>query len=253
MIQDIKNVEFTLDDRVVISKNNIDGDVLDWKTDNGSFQVILVNPNFKYGLKIPNRNHGDSFKLMRCSGVSTWGRPKDEARPIKKYTSHQFKALYSLLQFHYENGFGPELGRIIDININGETYFAFEQERLEVSDTYCAHLQQLHETPDGDEDALNTVIYNDLTKPNGFLEMYEPHNALKDNRHNHVIAPKMEGQTYTIGYKADCSIFFMKDGHPKCFDVDYNTIQCYFNETFINGLVEKYSDLIEERNFSDYL
>jgi len=193
MIQDIKNVEFTIDDRVVISKNNI------------------------------------------------------------KYTSHQFKALYSLLQFHYENGFGPELGRIIDININGETYFAFEQERLEVSDTYCAHLQQLHETPDGDEDALNTVIYNDLTKPNGFLEMYEPHNALKDNRHNHVIAPKMEGQKYTIGYKADCSIFFMKDGHPKCFDVDYNTIQSYFNETFINGLIEKYSDLIQERNFSDYL
>lgn len=254
MIQDIYNVRFTIEDKVVIGTENIDGNLADWKTDNGSFQVALINKKLKNIVKIPNINHGDSFKLMRCSGISSWGRPEEEKKPIRKYTSSEFKSVYALLQFHYENGFGPKMGRIFDVNINGETYFAFEQEKLPQS-TYHRYLVEKHNLDNSDVDAINTIVYNDHMKDGGFIDMYRKHDALTDNHQNHVVALKTHNQTYSVGYKADSSIFYMKDGDdkPKCFDVDYNTISAYFKEEFIEDLIEKYSDLIDERNFSNYL
>jgi len=252
MIQDISNAGFTIENRIVTGIQNIEGNPSDWRTDNGSFQVILLNENFEYGIKIPNRNHGDSFKLMTCEGVSTWGRPAAQAAPIRKYTPYEFKATYALLEFHYEHGFGPKMGRIFDININGDTYFAFEQENLK-QDSWCRYLSDREGIEPNDEIALNTIIYNEHMKPGGFIEMYRNEDALHDYHGNHVIAKKTDYQNYDIDYKADCSIFWVKDGLPKCFDIDYNGITAYFKKPFIDKIIERYSGVMQERNFSDYL
>ena len=218
MISDIKNVGFTFNDRVLMSKTNVDGKLSEWKSWNGSFQVALINDNYDYLIKIPNINHGDSSKLLDCSGVATWGRPAEEAAPINKYTSYQIKATYALLQFHYENGFGPKMGRIFDVTVNGETYFAFEQEALP-QNPYYRYLASKHNVDDMDENAINTLTYNEHIKEGGFIDVYKQHNALVNYNNNHVLAPAHADQDYTIGYKADASIFFMKDGDdkPKCF------------------------------------
>lgn len=252
MILDINNISVEMDDRIVTNVTNLAGTPQDWKLKNGSFQVVIINEDWDTLIKIPNISHGDSFKLMKCSGVVDWGRPDDIARPITKYTPYQLKATYSLLQFHYENGFGPKVGRIFDININNETYFAFEQERLpEVS--YFSFLRRKYNIPGNDINAVNTVTYNEYMDDDGIISLYKKHDALIKYDDNHIIAHKRDDQRYDIGYKADCSIFFMKDGKPKCFDIDYNGINAYFNPKFIDNLIEKYSKIIEEQNFSDYL
>jgi hypothetical protein len=252
MILDINNISVEIEDRVVTKVTNLSGTPQDWILKSGSFQVVMINMDYDTIIKIPNISHGDSFKLMKCSGVATWGRPDDITRPITKYTPYQLKATYSLLQFHYENGFGPKVGRIFDININNETYFAFEQERLpEVS--YFSFLRKKYNIPHNDTNAVNTVTYNEYMADDGIISLYKKHDALIKYDDNHIIAHKTDDQRYDIGYKADCSIFFMKDGKPKCFDIDYNGINAYFNPKFIDSLIEKYSKIIEEQNFSDYL
>jgi|GEM_PF-4245571 len=252
MINDIKNVSISVQDRIITNLTNINGNLSDWYHNNGSYQVAFMNNTMESIIKIPNRNHGDSAKLLNCSGVDTWGRPSDQARPIKKYTPSQFKSLYALLQFHYDKGFGPKMGRIFDLVINGESYLAFEQERLSGL-PYVNYIAKENNLDVYDYPKVNTAIYNEMMKPNGFIEMYRPYNALKNEHNNHVISTKSDDRITEIDYKGDCSIFFMAGDKPLCFDVDYNTIEAYFNKPFIEQITEDYSDLIQERNFSDYL
>ena len=252
MILDINNINVEIEDKVVTKVTNLSGTPNDWKLQNGSFQVAMINRDYDTIIKIPNIGHGDSFKLMKCSGVSDWGRPDDEARPITKYTPYQLKATYSVLQFHYENGIGPKVGRIFDININNETYFAFEQERLPEY-PYKSFLLKKYKLDFDDEDGINTATYNEYMSDGGIISLYKKHDALLQYDNNHIIAPQHGNQSYTVKHKADCSIFFVKDGQPKCFDIDYNGITGYFNPTFIDNLIEKYSKTIKEQNFSDYL
>ncbi len=252
MITDIKNVSISIQDRVITNLTNIEGNLSDWYHNNGSYQVAFMNNNFESIIKIPNRNHGDSAKLLDCSGVDTWGRPDDQARPINKYKPNEIKSLYALLQFHYDKGFGPKMGRIFDITINGETYIAFEQERLS-GIPYVNHIAKENNLEVTDYAKINTAIYNEMMKPNGFIEMYRPYDALKNEHNNHVISTKSDSRIIDIDYKGDCSIFFMDGDNTLCFDVDYNTIRAYFNTPFIDKITQEYSDLIDERNFSDYL
>lgn len=251
MITNLQDIQINVDHYKVTSLKNIEGNVSDWYTRNGSFQAIFLNDSYEYGIKIPNFNHGDSAKLLGCHDINTWGRPEEEARPISKYSIDDIVRLYSLLQFHYDNGFGPKMGRIVDIEVNGSTYIGFEQERL-VEYPFPAYLRELYDIEYRDEDTLNTIMYNEILKPDMIMDVYKQNNALKSLTNNHIISKNHESQNYSVGYKADLSIFFCKNDTPVCFDVDHNTIAAYFEAEFIDKIVEKYTPLISSRNYSKH-
>lgn len=249
---DIKNVSVTIEDRVITSMSGLPGNVSDWYTRSGSFQVVLLNNNYDTCIKIPNVNHFDSFRLMVAD--RKYNEPNGKYLPIKKYTAEEMRRLYSLLMFQFENGIGNEVGRLFDITINGDTYFAFEVERLPER----AWHQEVCETHNiSDEDEINTWFYNELRKPGGIIELYRSNNALRNYDSNHILAlkhPDSGGKQYTVGAKSDVSIFFVDDnGIPKMFDIDINTINAYFQDDFMNKIVKEYSSVIDERNYSDYL
>lgn len=250
---DIKNVSVTIEDRVITSISGLPGDMSDWYTRNGSFQVVLLNDNYDTCIKIPNVHHFDSYRMMKANRV--YPTPNGQHDPIRKYTSTEMRKLYSLLMFHSENGIGNEVGRLFDININDDIYFAFEVERLNDYNTWTGRVKQ--DTNITDPDELNTWFYNELNKPDGLIELYKSRNALTTPDNNFLMAlghPDGNGNQYTVGTKADVSIFFTDaDGNPKIFDVDINTINGYFEPKFIEEIVEEYASVIEERNYSDYL
>ena len=64
MISDIHNVSVSIEDKQLIKKVNLEGNLEDYRVLNGAFQVVLYNENYENVIKIPNLNHSDSFRLM---------------------------------------------------------------------------------------------------------------------------------------------------------------------------------------------
>lgn len=250
MISDIHNVSVSIEDKQLIKKVNLEGNLEDYKVLNGAFQVVLYNENYENVIKIPNLNHSDSFRLMRDSRMNDW--PEDRLIPPTKYNDSQMIELYSLLTFHNENGFGPKVGRVFNIEVNGDTFLAFEMERCIHQEWFQFWLRREGRTgTPQDMDDLNTWTYNELNKPNGYIDMYRAENALKDNDENHVIHKKPI-DSFSIGYKADCSIFLPdEDGDmTRCYDIDWNTIKAYFNRDFIDSIVPRYSSILDSNDFT---
>jgi len=250
---DLSNVSFTIQNGVVIGISGIPSSPTDWQVHRGSYQVALVNYNLDMCIKIPNYNNGDSIKLIYPNNLPStrWRNSGDENLPIVKYTSSQIKKLYALLLFHYENGIGPNVGRIFDVDINGDTYFAFEVQRLEQKEWWV----YIRETMGLDDNAINTWVYDYFNKPGGIVELYKSYDALNNYENCHIIRKdEHDTKRFSIDYKAEHSIFFVDNNmNPLCYDVDIHDISNYFKHTFIDNIVKKYSGIIEERNFSDYL
>jgi hypothetical protein len=247
MIDIEAGVEIVFDNKKIVSAKNLEGDLKDWSTSCGSWQVFMSNPNYKFGIKTSMTGHCDSYRLQRCEGMATW-EPERRHLDLKKVDLAETYKTWSLFQFMYEGGFGPQPGRIFRAKYNNnenEILWTFE---IEVLNWIPWHewVTQRPELIEADPDDVNEWVFNHHLAEGGFVKYFVDADALLDPLHNFVIAPDAFTRN---GYKAETSIFTSKDGIPQCFDIDSRTVNAYFKPEWIEATLAKYKPLYESLTY----
>lgn len=245
MIDIEAGVEIVFDNKKIISKKNLDGNLEDWTSDCGSWQVFMSNPNYKFGIKTSMFGHCDSYRLQRCEGIPTW-EPERQHLNIDPTSLEDVYKTWSMFKFMHDGGFGPEPGRIFRAKYNNnpdEILWTFEIERLE----WVPWHDWVRSRPglDGtDADAVNEWVFDHHLAEGGFVKYFLDAGALKDDgTQNFVIAKEPRERN---GYKAEMSIFTSApDGTPQCFDIDSRTVDAYLKPEWVEAKLEEYRPLYE--------
>lgn len=244
MINIEAGVEIVFDNKTIISMKNVEGNLEDWTTSCGSWQVFMSNPNYKFALKTSMFGHCDSYRLQRCEGIPTWEESRQHLN-IQPASLQDVYKTWSLFKFMHEGGFGPEPGRIFQVKYNNnpdEILWTFEIERL----TWVPWHDWVRSRPEVDEtdaDVVNEWVYNHHLGEGGFVKYFVDDDALLDPVKNFVIAPDEQEK---IGYKAEMSIFTAaEDGTPQCFDIDSRTVDAYFKKEWVERKLQEYKPLYE--------
>jgi|DEB0MinimDraft_6_1074348.scaffolds.fasta_scaffold59013_3 hypothetical protein len=235
MITDPKNISIKIQNRKIVEINGLSGTTQDWYVENGAYQVALVNKDWDYIIKIPNRGYFDAYRLIRDN--NGFGELNFED-PITKYSLDDIKKIYALFSFHYENNIGPSVGRIFEIKVNDEPYFGFEMERLPQIPWYMDIVNKTG-IEASDVDSINNFASKSMNEPGGILYIYRIHHVLTDHNYSHFMVWD-EAENLTLPYKVETSIFYGDgNGNPLMYDVDINDIERHYNTAFIEDQIKQ--------------
>lgn len=235
MITDPKNISITIQNRDIVGINGLSGTTQDWYVENGAYQVALMNKDWDYVIKIPNRGYFDAYRLIQDNNGFEELNYED---PITKYSLDDIKKIHALFSFHHENNIGPYVGRIFEIKVNDEPYFGFEMERLTQIPWDVDIVNKTGIEP-SDVDSINNFASKSINEPDGILYIYRTHNVLTNHNYNPFMMWD-EADNLTLPYKVETSIFYGDgNGNPLIYDVDTNDIERHYNTEFIENQIKK--------------
>ena len=235
MITDLKNISIKIQNREIVEIKGLSGKAQDWYVENGAYQVVLVNKDWDYIIKIPNRGYYDAYRLIRDN--NGFGELNFED-PITKYSLDDIKKIYALFSFHYENKIGPSVGRIFEIKVNDEPYFGFEMERL-TQIPWDKDIVNKTGIELSDFDSINNFASKSINEPGGILYIYRIHHVLTDHNSSPFIMWD-EADNLTLPFKVETSIFYGDgNGKPLMYDVDINDIESHYNTAFIEDQIKQ--------------